>query len=867
MHTIENTQPNVRPHVKGKFLYCAEHKFYAKGVTYGTFKPDDKGFNFPELHIIERDFLMMAMHGINCIRTYSVPPTYLLDVASNYNLKVMVGLPWEQHITFLDSSTRKQEIINNVQKSVAACNNHSAILCYTIGNEIPAPIVRWYGKRKIESFLKQLYKAVKEVDEFALVSYVNYPTTEYLDLSFLDFDCFNVYLETPDKLAKYISRLHNLSGNRPLMLAEIGLDSYRNGAQKQAEVLSWQIQTVFEKGCAGMFVFAWTDEWWRGGNDIEDWDFGLVDRKRNPKPALFAVSVAMDNIPFSTQIQWPAITVIVCSYNGSYTIKECLENILKLEYPNFDVLVVNDGSKDNLAEIVSHFPVKIISTPNRGLSSARNTGMKNASGEIIAYIDDDAYPDPQWLQYLAYAYLNSDHVCIGGPNISPYEDPFISTCVANAPGGPLHVLETDEIAEHVPGCNMSFRKESLIKIGGFDPQFRCAGDDVDICWRIQESGETIGFHASAVVWHHRRNSFKAYWKQQKGYGKAEALLQNKWPKKYNSLGHVTWGGRIYGNGLTLPVKMKKDRIFYGTWGSALFQSVYQSGGSFANSITLMPEWYLLTAVLGLLGCLGIFWKPLLLLLPLFVITIYIVVLQAFISAKKNSSLRADQLKNYKYNLVITLLHLIQPVARLSGRFMNGLTPWKRHASKFPTSFSLIFHSGLFLYWSEEWKSSQQWLTLIENNLNGLNASIKRGSNFDTWDIQVRNGLFTKINGILVIEEHGSGKQYLKFKCTKQYFWTNIILSLLGFGIAGIVFFKHQYILGGILALMIITFALELFKATANAMSYMCASFQELNKCQKAQPIRVIDSEGIDELITKKYEKYKENEFKLQLNHK
>ncbi len=83
--------------------------------------------------------------------------------------------------------------------------------------------------------------------------------------------------------------------------------------------------------------------------------------------------------------------------------------------------------------------------------------MYNAKGEILAYIDDDAYPDPDWLRYLAFAYVTSDHGCIGGPNIAPSDDGFIGTCVANAPGGPVHVLVSDEIAEHVPGCNMSFR--------------------------------------------------------------------------------------------------------------------------------------------------------------------------------------------------------------------------------------------------------------------------------------------------------------------------------------------------------------------------------------------------------------------------
>ena len=83
-----------------------------------------------------------------------------------------------------------------------------------------------------------------------------------------------------------MARLHNIAGEKPLVMAEIGLDSQRNGLEAQAAALEWQVRTAFESACSGAFVFAWTDEWWRGGHEIEDWDFGLTTRDRAPKPAL-----------------------------------------------------------------------------------------------------------------------------------------------------------------------------------------------------------------------------------------------------------------------------------------------------------------------------------------------------------------------------------------------------------------------------------------------------------------------------------------------------------------------------------------------------------------------------------------------------
>src|SRR5262249_23940672 len=160
-----------------------------------------------------------------------------------------------------------------------------------------------------------------------------------------------------------------------------------------------------------------------------------------------------------------------------------------------------------------------------------------ATGEIVAYVDSDARPDPDWLTYLAAAFQQTAHVAIGGWNIGPPSEGWLAQCVANAPGGPVHVLLSDEVAEHIPGCCMAYGKDALDTRGGFDPKSRAAGDDVDVCWRLQERGGTIGFAPGAMVWHHHRHSIRAYWKQQLGYGHAEAMLERKWPEKYNAFGH------------------------------------------------------------------------------------------------------------------------------------------------------------------------------------------------------------------------------------------------------------------------------------------------------------------------------------------
>src|SRR5688572_23053132 len=92
------TSKGARASAAGKFLTLGQEKFWIKGVTYGTFRSTDEACGFPDLSFIDSDFAAMAVAGINTIRTYTVPPHFLLDVAQNHGLRVLVGVPWEQHM-------------------------------------------------------------------------------------------------------------------------------------------------------------------------------------------------------------------------------------------------------------------------------------------------------------------------------------------------------------------------------------------------------------------------------------------------------------------------------------------------------------------------------------------------------------------------------------------------------------------------------------------------------------------------------------------------------------------------------------------------------------------------------------------------
>ncbi len=671
---------------EGKFLRVAEtrgaetidERFLIKGVTYGTFAPDADGYQFPPLQQVAADFRQMAALGINTVRTYTPPRRELLDAAAAEGLRVMVGLPWSQHVAFLDDRALKREIRREVVAKVRELGDHPAVLTFALGNEIPPGVVRWHGQLGVERFLRGLYDAAKGASPDSLFTYVNFPPTEFLDLSCFDICAFNVYLHREPELRAYLARLQHIAGQKPLLLAEAGADSLREGVEHQAAITAMHLKTAFEEGACGAIAFAWTDEWWRGGHPVEDWNFGLVDRERRPKPAATAVAVAFANAPFSpaAQREWPRVSVVVCAYNAAETLEDNLRSLEQLTYPDYEIILVNDGSKDKTSEIGHRFAkVRVIDTPNAGLSAARNVGLTAATGDIVAYTDADTRVDRDWLTFLVQPFLTSDVVGSGGPNVVPPDDSPIAQCIARAPGGPTHVLLDDRIAEHVPGCNMAFRRDALLAIDGFNPIYLRAGDDVDVCWRLQARGWKIGFASAALVWHHHRSSVNAYWRQQVGYGEGETWLMAHHPEKFLD-GRMLWRGRIY-SPLPFVRSLWGTRINAGVWGTAAFPSVYRTD---VHPFAFLPhsiKWQALSFVLMFAGIwvasTGQHHWASYLLLGTGAIGVAMTVAKNIAYAMRSdvSTLRGPKLW---YRAMVAYLHFIQPLARLRGQIRGVLSP-------------------------------------------------------------------------------------------------------------------------------------------------------------------------------------------------
>jgi O-antigen biosynthesis protein len=255
---------------------------------------------------------------------------------------------------------------------------------------------------------------------------------------------------------------------------------------------------------------------------------------------------------------------------------------------------------------------------------------------------------------------------------------FTADCVDCAPGNPTHVLLNDETAEHIPGCNMAYRKSALQAIGMFDPTHRVAGDDVDVCWKLLVRSETIAFSPSAVVYHHRRGTVRGYLRQQKGYGRAEAHLQRRYPGRYNFFGHQVWRGHIYdgvNHGLRqhgLPL-LFRSRVYQGAFCSGQFQSIYQPFLNWWFQIFTAVEWQGVTGGVLAAGLIGHAFSrtpavvPLALGLVMLALSIASAVLCASHASLRKRWKGARRLRGVA---LVAWLHLTQPWSRAWGRFQG-----------------------------------------------------------------------------------------------------------------------------------------------------------------------------------------------------
>ena len=774
-----------RVRVHAKFFFRGDRKFFLQGITYGPFHPDAAGDFVGTPEKVRADLALMRKLGVNLLRVYHVPPRWFMDILAEWDMLVLISIPWAEHVEFLNDRAIRAEVVRTVKRSVAAHRGHPAVFGYLVGNEIPTTMVRWLGVRRVTEFLEHLINVARAIDPAALYSYASYPPTEYLLPQNVDFCTFNVYLHHQRDFENYLHRLQNLADDRPCIMGEFGMDTIRHPQEEQAAMLSWHVESVVRCGLAGTILYAWTDEWFTGGMDITDWAFGLVTRERQPKLAFGTLKEkwsgdAAEHVTRRVKLPaYPKVSVIVCTYNGAPTLEACLASLLQVDYPDYEIVVVDDGSTDRTSEIVDRFrhdPKLVpVHQKNMGLSYARNVGAHTATGEVLAYTDGDCMADPDWLYYLVGTLLSGPYAGVGGPNVSPPAANWVQACVSAAPGGPSHVLLTDVVAEHIPGCNMAFHRWAFDMVGGFNPEYRKAGDDVDFCWRLQNAGQVIAFSASAIVWHHRRFTLQAFRRQQEGYGEAESMLRFNHLVFFGPTGTAQWKGNIYG-APRFTWLVNEPIVYHGVFGQGLFQSIYPTPRSVVADYVSSVEWFALTLfIFALTGPLERFR-----IVPFLMFgATFLVALSYMIHARLEA--RFDTIPA---RILVMGLAFTQPLVRGWARYFTWLK-FKRtpgsvimapHAHEnSPTRWLQMTRRR---YWNEEGVGREALISGMAAALETEGWRYSTDTGWKPWDIQIYGNLWWNVRLRTVTEYHGGPKCLTRVRLTYHPVVTTVLLNVI-----------------------------------------------------------------------------------------
>jgi hypothetical protein len=367
------------------------------------------------------------------------------------------------------------------------------------------------------------------------------------------------------------------------------------------------------------------------------------------------------------------------------------------------------------------------------------------------------------LHYLIGDLLSEDFAGIGGHNFLPPDDSWIAAAVMTSPGGPAHVMLTDRVAEHVPGCNMAFYRWALEEIDGFDPIFTKAGDDVDVCWRLQERGYKIGFSAGGFVWHYRRSNVGAYLRQQAGYGEAEGALARKHPEYFNFFGGGLWRGRIYTTA-NLGVLLGRAIIYHGTFGSGYFQTVYNPAVGLPLMFFTSLEYHtLITLPLFALASSFHF------LLPVAVTSLLLSLAVCVIAAAQAEFPRRK--KRLWSRPLVAMLFFLQPIVRGWARYRWRLTTSSSPQDPVPLNIAgrRTAPPEIIMFIGPITVDRFTFLRTFVDELDHMGWQHKLDTGWDNYDVEIFGGKWSRLRVTTATEDVDEKRR--GFRCRLKSTWS------------------------------------------------------------------------------------------------
>ncbi len=228
----------------------------------------------------------------------------------------------------------------------------------------------------------------------------------------------------------------------------------------------------------------------------------------------------------------PFVSIIIPVMDRAEELGRCLDSISRLLYPKekLELIVVDDGSRDNSKEVAASFGAVVLDSGGTGTgpAAARNCGSRAARGELLAFIDSDCIASPEWLEELVGLFDDPEVAAVGGfvdgMHTSSFLDRYELAMSSLTLGNRERSGQQGEDTFYLPSCNLLVRSSVFRGASGFNPEMH-VGEDVDLTWRFRDSGHRIIYMPKGKIGHEHRNAFFPFLKRRFQYGTSEAMLQ------------------------------------------------------------------------------------------------------------------------------------------------------------------------------------------------------------------------------------------------------------------------------------------------------------------------------------------------------
>ncbi len=241
----------------------------------------------------------------------------------------------------------------------------------------------------------------------------------------------------------------------------------------------------------------------------------------------------------------PLVSVIIPLKAFNHYIREAIPHYEKLHYPNFELIILPDGEESEV--LSARLSIRIVPSGPVGPAEKRDMGAKLARGTILAFTDDDAYPDPLWLDKAVELLCSSEDIgAVGGPGVTPLHDSFWQRISGNvyaslwmSGGYRKRYIPVGKIHEDydLPSVNLIVKREIFERVGGFDSTYY-PGEDTKLCLAIKNLGYRILYSPEIMVWHHRRSLWPTHFKQIANYALHRGFFVKHYPQTSLKLSYV-----------------------------------------------------------------------------------------------------------------------------------------------------------------------------------------------------------------------------------------------------------------------------------------------------------------------------------------